>query len=317
MLVRKRTLCLGAIGLVAMSLAASAAHAVVVLPPAASTATFSGFREPAPVGILHCDKTFAGAGTAACSGPTFYAGGSLGPGVHVFGSNHGKVTITGGASPTARVDVDLSGGDAEAGAGSAQAEATLDYYFTVLSFAPPPTAVFDVPLSFTDSGSLTNTIPSNFGVSGSISTVLNSFTGAGGITVGSSVFLQDIRSGGADGHSFTPSYGSTHEVDFHFGLGFTPIAHVNLDAECDVFEEALPFGSGDCTAIADPHVGFDQGAFDRLMGDKTFKLSDYFEIVTSSGLAGGGVPEPGSWTLMIAGFGLAGAALRRRARLPA
>jgi hypothetical protein len=32
---------------------------------------------------------------------------------------------------------------------------------------------------------------------------------------------------------------------------------------------------------------------------------------------GGGVPEPASWTLMIAGFGLAGAALRRRRALPA
>jgi len=29
----------------------------------------------------------------------------------------------------------------------------------------------------------------------------------------------------------------------------------------------------------------------------------------------GGVPEPASWALMIAGFGLAGAALRRRSAL--
>jgi hypothetical protein len=35
-----------------------------------------------------------------------------------------------------------------------------------------------------------------------------------------------------------------------------------------------------------------------------------FEVPGSGG--GGGVPEPGAWTLMIAGFGLAGAALRGR-----
>jgi hypothetical protein len=39
---------------------------------------------------------------------------------------------------------------------------------------------------------------------------------------------------------------------------------------------------------------------------------DSFEAVLSPA---GGVPEPGSWSLMIAGFGLAGAALRRKAKV--
>jgi hypothetical protein len=36
------------------------------------------------------------------------------------------------------------------------------------------------------------------------------------------------------------------------------------------------------------------------------------DITLGSATAGGGVPEPASWALMIGGFGLAGATLRRR-----
>jgi hypothetical protein len=40
-------------------------------------------------------------------------------------------------------------------------------------------------------------------------------------------------------------------------------------------------------------------------------------ITDFTGGAGPGVPEPASWALMIGGFGLAGAALRRRRSLVA
>ncbi|WP_394763924.1 PEPxxWA-CTERM sorting domain-containing protein [Phenylobacterium sp.] len=45
-------------------------------------------------------------------------------------------------------------------------------------------------------------------------------------------------------------------------------------------------------------------------GTETGQFS--FAITSSGGPTEGGVPEPASWALMIAGFGLAGAALRRR-----
>ncbi|MBS0504766.1 MAG: PEPxxWA-CTERM sorting domain-containing protein [Proteobacteria bacterium] len=40
-------------------------------------------------------------------------------------------------------------------------------------------------------------------------------------------------------------------------------------------------------------------------------------VIEYGGLANGGVPEPATWALMIAGFGMAGAAMRRRGRKPA
>jgi hypothetical protein len=49
------------------------------------------------------------------------------------------------------------------------------------------------------------------------------------------------------------------------------------------------------------------------MGANTFTLSDFFRIEVSPGLVPvAGVPEPASWAMMIAGLGLAGAAVRRR-----
>ncbi len=60
--------------------------------------------------------------------------------------------------------------------------------------------------------------------------------------------------------------------------------------------------------------------YGRIVGDSTVKLSS-IEIAPgfeSGGFVGSGVgsvPEPTSWALMVGGFGLAGASLRRR-RMP-
>ena len=44
-------------------------------------------------------------------------------------------------------------------------------------------------------------------------------------------------------------------------------------------------------------------------------ITQTFDGVAVLGSVGGGVPEPASWALMIAGFGLVGSAMRRRARI--
>lgn len=59
------------------------------------------------------------------------------------------------------------------------------------------------------------------------------------------------------------------------------------------------------SATADPIISIDQS---------TLNFGDY-SLLFSPGVGNGGVPEPATWTLMLAGLGLAGARLRRRARL--
>ena len=58
-----------------------------------------------------------------------------------------------------------------------------------------------------------------------------------------------------------------------------------------------------------PFYGFTGGSFDRviLTASRAALLLDNLQLSVA-----GGVPEPASWALMIAGFGLVGAAARRR-----
>jgi hypothetical protein len=59
---------------------------------------------------------------------------------------------------------------------------------------------------------------------------------------------------------------------------------------------------------------FDDGAF-QTAGVYQQQKSDYISVLTVSVIPDttpGGVPEPSTWALMIAGFGLAGSAVRRR-----
>jgi hypothetical protein len=73
------------------------------------------------------------------------------------------------------------------------------------------------------------------------------------------------------------------------------------------YEFLFPHTASDFTlSIRFGGPGF-QGGFDESWGIDNFALS---AIVDSGG--GGVVPEPATWAMMIAGFGLVGAALRRR-----
>ena len=59
--------------------------------------------------------------------------------------------------------------------------------------------------------------------------------------------------------------------------------------------------------------GSNGGWIDPMISiDPRFDDPSLFRFAFSDGITNGGVPEPASWALMITGFGLAGAAMRRR-----
>lgn len=86
-----------------------------------------------------------------------------------------------------------------------------------------------------------------------------------------------------------------------------------------VVDGALFFGGGAIApGTAGGGVGFHRPALSFTAGDRfdftVNKGSSYYNDSTglSATLSTAGVPEPATWALMIGGFGLAGAALRRR-----
>ena len=95
-------------------------------------------------------------------------------------------------------------------------------------------------------------------------------------------------------------------IDWSSGGGL-PVSNALNPTASGVFTRSLVSGQTYTIGLNDnPNIGFNgaPGAYSGYM-DGVFNWS-----IT-------GVPEPGAWTLMITGFGLAGAALRRRRALAA
>lgn len=294
------------------SAALAAPAAAATLPPTSGSITFEEFQDAGGHFITSCDKTLAGVGSSNCSGLSVYTGGPLGDGFHVSAHKSGTGAITSPlGAPTATTTLDMSGGDGISGAGLGEVNTRLEYYVTVLPLGALGTSGLKIPLTFADAGSIRGT-GANAELIGEADTALTGFTGD--IVVdGHLSSFDDGLDDTVDGGTLNESYAVTHHVVFDFGEG-DAVAKVTLAAICSAGALTASGMSASCTASADPFVGFDQAAFDAAMGGKTFNLSDAFRIVLSPGLeeTGGGVPEPAQWMLMIAGFGLAGAALRRR-----
>ena len=294
---------------------AVSAQANAVLPLATGGVSFTGFRDLSGSIDASCNNLFFALGSATCSGPVFYFGGNLGAGLHVTGEATGTgTTSAASAAPKATSQLNLSGGDASSGAGGNDVRTTLDYYVTVIPLGPPPLPTLRIPLDFTDAGSVNaNASNSHFSVSVDAQTFVDAFLGV--IVVdGTKGFISDDVSQTVDGGSISQSYGKSHSVVFDFSQGET-VAEVQLLADCNGGSITAGAGTVDCFASADPFIGFDQSAFDALMGSNTFPLSNYFQIVLSPGLEGGvpaSVPEPSSLIMLCTG--LAGLCVIRRRR---
>ena len=92
--------------------------------------------------------------------------------------------------------------------------------------------------------------------------------------------------------------------------GRTFFSKTSLNADGFNHAYATPYAGGDFSIPAGTFVSFEDinGGGDRDYNDETF-------VFTNVRDTHGGVPEPATWGLMIAGFGLAGTALRRRAAI--
>jgi hypothetical protein len=73
--------------------------------------------------------------------------------------------------------------------------------------------------------------------------------------------------------------------------------------------EPYSAGSAQMLAFADPYIEIDP---DWAAAHPGYSVVMSDGIVNGDAPVSGGVPEPAAWALMITGFGLAGAALRRR-----
>ena len=98
----------------------------------------------------------------------------------------------------------------------------------------------------------------------------------------------------------------TGVTDFKGALHVDAMSGVLNTVYMDVYADAAAGPNpSSASATADPIISIDHS---------TLNFGDY-ALLFSPGVGNGGVPEPATWTLMLAGLGLAGARLRRRARL--
>ena len=289
-------------GLVALAAAsmlrAAPAEAGPLIPT--GSVSFGGFHDNSGTGgyiDASCNTAFTPTGSAVCSGPV------LGDLNVVIGTANGGGLVSGGPSGgapvvTSHIDVMSSGGDPPAGAGGNIVETVAQYFVSLGQIAPPPSSTTTVPLIFTDAGSVTGSASSNEKVSGEASTAVSARNG----TINGTFF--DHVATFSLGGSMSATYGNTHSAAFL--LASDPVAQVDLDAICIFQSQHVGPGQGLCDAAADPFIGFDQVAFDLLMGLSTYRLSDFFQIMISPGFEpetpGPAVPEPGTLALFATGL---------------
>jgi hypothetical protein len=133
-----------------------------------------------------------------------------------------------------------------------------------------------------------------------------------GITPGTTFTFSPVTAANDTTVSFTTGFGSFVGTTFNLLTSPAPNATVNFNA----LGTFTPSGSlsGFMEGLASLTIGFTQTG-DLIGGRVQPAISASFTFQSPSGNGDGSgstVPEPASWALLIAGFGMTGAAMRRR-----
>jgi hypothetical protein len=222
------------------------------------------------------------------------------------GNGTAFASIQGLDSPTPHIDAlaSITQG-ADLGFATAGAQGFTDYSFVV-------SGVGDAAVTINASGSAGFTSLQT-GAQGNVSTRFRVVEGQnGGLPV---IFDQSISFGEVGGicqtslHEIITSCAQSFVLSSDFLLHTNTLYTVHLDATASWLGGASassPLGTNSAYANIDPTF--------TVHGPFTIQLSDGFGGGINLPSAGGGVPEPASWALMVLGFGGLGAALRTRRR---
>ncbi len=194
-----------------------------------------------------------------------------------------------------------------------------------------PTGVqTNVSLSTVTGGGWTECFSSIYGQGGqSISTILAGCTGGSNLMLaaratGSDTLLLLAQAPIADVIFNTGSGNATHNangVEWYFSedasWGFAPGGAAVVRDSCDTVDSSFSSPGGPTssqrlcwhTSGNNLNGGWRAGSFDQLNGS-----ADYERLIFVGNLSISAVPEPSTWAMLIAGFGLIGATMRRGVR---
>jgi hypothetical protein len=201
------------------------------------------------------------------------------------------------ASGSASADLNATQGavltaDTQSSRDTSFGTATASFHFSVIQNSPTPVPVASVPLD----------------VDGLLSTHVGAIGFVDAVNASAEIEIPSLLPLSAEGDCAPQSFPDSCTLDVF--EPFRALLSVAPGQDEEIFMTA--------TALADSETGGGQafataGADPTVIIDPTFPFKDHFELIFSPNLGARGspVPEPPSWSLLLAGLGIMGFFLRR------